>query len=175
VMDKDLYRAFIIFKAAALTAALTVNVVSDYISLLVVERWLIKCASRPIFAVTTAGLIALALVLAGNFLRALITLFITGAVLGFNEVTGTSFSFLNFAFSGEAASYTIPATLVFAWLPLFALGMISIRFLNIGSWLVGKTQWYLKDGNDHPLKAVGYVAGVFVFVLAVCWQTMVPR
>ena len=38
------------------------------------------------------------------------------------------------------------------------------------SWITGKAQWALKDGKEHPLKVVGYVAGAIVFLVFVGWQ-----
>jgi hypothetical protein len=32
------------------------------------------------------------------------------------------------------------------------------------TWVVGRTQWFLKEGKEHPLKAIGYVAAVVVFL-----------
>jgi len=59
---------------------------------------------------------------------------------------------------------------VFVWLPLFALGIVLIRMAAPLSWVVARTQWFLKDGKEHPLKAVGYVAAVIVFVSTAGWQ-----
>jgi len=53
---------------------------------------------------------------------------------------------------------------VFVWLPLFALGILIARLLTPLSWVVGRTQWFLKEGKEHPLKAIGYVAAVVVFL-----------
>ena len=57
-----------------------------------------------------------------------------------------------------------PALAVFAWLPLFALGIVIVRLLTPMTWVVGRTQWFLKEGKEHPLKAIGYVAAVVVFL-----------
>jgi len=57
-----------------------------------------------------------------------------------------------------------PALAVFVWLPLFALGIVVARLLTPLSWIVLRTQWFLKEGKEHPLKAIGYVAAVIVFI-----------
>jgi hypothetical protein len=57
-----------------------------------------------------------------------------------------------------------PALAVFTWLPLFAFGILIARSLTPLSWIVGRTQWFLKEGKEHPLKAIGYVAAVVVFL-----------
>jgi len=60
--------------------------------------------------------------------------------------------------------YAWPALAVFVWLPLFALGILIVRLLTPLSWIVGRAQWFLKEGKEHPLKAIGYVAAVVVFL-----------
>ncbi len=57
-----------------------------------------------------------------------------------------------------------PAFVVFAWLPFFALGIVIARLLTPLAWIVGRAQWALKEGKEHPLKAIGYVAAVVVFL-----------
>jgi hypothetical protein len=55
-----------------------------------------------------------------------------------------------------------PALPLFVWLPLFALGILIVRLLTPLSWVVGRTQWFPK--KENPLKAVGAVAAVVVFL-----------
>jgi hypothetical protein len=64
----------------------------------------------------------------------------------------------------EISVTIMQAVIVFAWLPLFALGIVVCRLLTPLSWVVGRTQWFLKEGKEHPLKAIGYVAAVVVFL-----------
>src|SRR5260370_1301544 len=54
--------------------------------------------------------------------------------------------------------------------PLFAIGIVGIRALGLFTWVVEKTQWALKDGDQHPLKAVGLVAAVVVFAIGCAWR-----
>jgi hypothetical protein len=68
--------------------------------------------------------------------------------------------------------FTLPAMAVFVWLPLFALGIVIARLLTPLSWIVGRAQWFLKEGNEHPLKAIGYVAAVVVFLGAVAGRAV---
>jgi hypothetical protein len=69
--------------------------------------------------------------------------------------------------------FALPAMAVFVWLPLFALGILIARLLTPLSWIVGRTQWFLKEGKEHPLKAIGYVAAVVVFLGTVAGQAFV--
>lgn len=70
----------------------------------------------------------------------------------------------------NSEGYVPPALTVFVWLPLLAVGIIATRALKPLSWAVGKAQWALKDGNEHPLKAVGYLGGVLVFTAVAGWK-----
>ena len=67
---------------------------------------------------------------------------------------------------------SLPAMAVFLWLALFAFGILVVRVPAGLSWAVGKAQWVLKDGTEHGLKAVGYVAAIIVFAIAVALQTI---
>ena len=52
--------------------------------------------------------------------------------------------------------------LVHLWLPLFGLGASGIRVLYLIFRAVKWAQWFLKQGNRHPLRAIGAVAAVLV-------------
>ena len=47
--------------------------------------------------------------------------------------------------------------------PLFAFGIVIVRLLAPLSSMVGTVQWFLNNGKEHPLKAIGYVAALAVF------------
>jgi hypothetical protein len=56
-----------------------------------------------------------------------------------------------------------PAFLVHLWLILFASGALGVRLLNPVFRLVAWAQWFLKQGDRHPLRAIGMVAAAVVF------------
>jgi hypothetical protein len=60
--------------------------------------------------------------------------------------------------------FVFPALAVLTWLPLLALGIVIARLFTPLSWIAGRTQWFLKEGKEHALKAIGYVAAVVVFL-----------
>jgi hypothetical protein len=39
-----------------------------------------------------------------------------------------------------------------------------LKVLNYLRSLIGWTQWFIKQGQHHPLEAIGYVAAAAVFV-----------
>jgi hypothetical protein len=60
----------------------------------------------------------------------------------------------------------LPALATHIWLPLLAVAAASVKAANYFLWSVGKMQWFLRQGHEHPLEAIGYVAGGIVFILA---------
>jgi hypothetical protein len=57
----------------------------------------------------------------------------------------------------------VPTLAVHLWLSLPALCIVLRRVLNWHRLGVGVAQWFFKDGKDHPLDAIGYVAAALVF------------
>jgi hypothetical protein len=142
------------------------NVFTDYLSLFVIRPLLIRSGTKPVTGLALGAVSALAIVLGANVLRA--ETFVI-PVVGFSEALNLTMSsvgdLLNTALS--FVGFMWPALAVFAWLPLFALGILTARLLTPLSWIVGRTQWFLKEGKEHPLKAIGYVAAVVVFLSTV--------
>jgi len=148
------------------------NIFSDYLSLFVIRPFLVRSGTKPVIGLSLGAVSGAAIVLAGNFLRAIVIIVIVGFVTDVvdvfysvedgvrpnysNRITMESFRlFMMFSW---------PALFVFAWLPLFALGIVAARVLTPMSWIVGRAQWLLKEGKEHPLKAIGCVAAVVVFL-----------
>ena len=130
------------------------NVFTDYLSLFVIRPLLIRSGTKPVIGLALGAVSGVAIVLAANLLRILVF----ADALTFAE-------FVRLAVPrGLRLLLPLPVTAVFAWLPLFALGIVIARLLTPLSWIVGRTQWFLKEGNAHPLKAIGYVAAVVVFL-----------
>ena len=164
------------------------NIFSDYLSLFVIRPLLVRSGTKPVTGLGLGAVSGAAIVLAGNFLR---TVAIAPFVIHFMQVPrdesslpdllyGYFFSFANLErlvsltmkVFGAYMVFSWPALAVFAWLPLFALGILTARFLTPMSWIVGRTQWFLKGGKEHPLKAIGYVAAVVVFLGAVAGRAV---
>jgi hypothetical protein len=160
------------------------NVISDYISLFIVRHWLVKAERYPITSLLVCSMIFILLVVLGYILRMFVidASFIFPGVNTFLEELHYSASYFLFSVkSGTLLSAIFtpclvlaPALIVFAWLPLFGISLLLIRLLNLLTPVVAKTRWFLKEGNDHPLIAVGYVAGAIVFVIAVALRFILP-
>jgi hypothetical protein len=155
-----------------LTLSLSVNILTDYVSLFYVRRWLRTAADRPVLALTLGALAAILIVTLGNLLRDIMLIFIN--VKGHFYIPPLSKQALDFLAFIFAASliFSIPALIVFVWLPLFAIGILVARITGPLFRAVGKIQWFLKEGQTHPLRAVGCVAAIVVLGFGIILQTL---
>ena len=56
-----------------------------------------------------------------------------------------------------------PAFIIHLWLPLFALSSLVVQLIFWIFRAVEWAQWFLKQGDAHPLRAIGIVATIIVF------------
>jgi hypothetical protein len=161
------------FLPTELWVSLLLNIFTDYLALFAVRMWLNSSRSRPLLALVTGSAIGVAVVFGTAFLRGGIGFYLEWLAypslppLRVRDV----FPLLRAAFPfGDTVFLTIPTLAVFVWLPLFAISILLLRLASPITWAVGKTQWFLKDGKEHPLEAIGMVASVIVFGAAVVWR-----
>jgi hypothetical protein len=147
------------------------NVASDYLSLFVIRPLLIRSGTKPVIGLALGTVSGVAIVLAANVLRSVaMAVHHDWQDAIHNWQALILLNALPFAppwdpgFFAMWALWSFPAIAVFVWLPLFAFGIVIARLLTPLSWIVGRTQWFLKEGKEHPLKAIGYVAAVVVFL-----------
>ncbi|MEH2491091.1 hypothetical protein [Bradyrhizobium sp. AZCC 2230] len=149
------------------TTGLLLNVFSDYLSLFVIRPLLARSGTKPVIGLalgTVSG--AVIVVAATNLLRFSIIWLQFCHDEFFQAACATEPQALDQIVSQafHDPTFVWPALAVFVWLPLFALGILIVRLLTPSSWIVGRMQWFLKEGKEHPLKAIGYVAAVVVFL-----------
>lgn len=138
---------------------LAVTCITDYLFLFIIRRWLVVFSRRPIVSLLASSLIFILVFQVASFSREIITRLVLISDLPGPETFGVLvLSDLYFYFSG---------VVVFAWMPIMGLSLLVIRLFNLLIPAVSKVQWFLKDGKDHPLIAVGYVAAAIVFLFAV--------
>jgi hypothetical protein len=161
------------------------NVFTDYLSLFVIRPVLSLSGKRPVGALVFGAAIGAATVWAVNLMQ----VFCIDFFLCMNDVNAASIIFgvstqpdalkcVGTAFRelhlwSATLYFVTPALVVFIWLPLFALGILIVRLWTPLSWAVGTTQWFLKEGKEHPLKAIGYVAAVVVFIVAAAGRAVI--
>jgi hypothetical protein len=164
----DLFQVLLAF----LIVTLPFNVCTDYLSLFVIRPLLIRSGAKPVIGLALGAMSGAAIVLAANTLRYVavgLILHIFTTLLPASDLMSSVLSSVRRSLPwGAGWSYRLllvwPALAVFVWLPLFALGIVVARLLTPLSWIVLRTQWFLKEGKEHPLKAIGYVAAVIVFI-----------
>jgi hypothetical protein len=132
------------------------SALSDYLALFAIRPLLIRSGTKPVIGLGLGAVSGAAIILAVNVLR-------ENVVRVVWHCDGCR-SLLLWDYLVPNVKMVWPAMVVLAWLPLFALGILTARLLTPLSWVVGKTQWFLKEGKEHPLKAIGYVAAVVVFI-----------
>jgi hypothetical protein len=59
----------------------------------------------------------------------------------------------------------VGAFAVHVWLLLFACGVLIVRGLNSARRAAVWMQWFLKGGDKHPLRAIGFVTAAVTFIL----------
>jgi hypothetical protein len=162
--DDATYRFFLMDVGFYATTLLT-NTITDYCSLFLIRECLLRLGGRPIFALFFGAIIGFDVVGLGVLLRTvLVGMYIRQSF----EVLTNAGAFWFFAKVSLVA--TAPAVMVFAWLPLFALGILVIRALTPLSWLVTQVQWALRSCEEHPIRAVGCVAAAIVFFVTAGWR-----
>jgi hypothetical protein len=55
------------------------------------------------------------------------------------------------------------ALVIHLWLPLFAFSSLAVRFVYLLLRAAEWAEWFLKQGDAHPLKTIGIVATIIVF------------
>jgi hypothetical protein len=167
--DPDSLWLMWLFQSEVLGTAILINVITDYLSLFLIRPLLLRSGNKPVICLALGGFIGAAIVLVANALRSLVLWGIWCAVIGF--LCDGSIPSLRVALTADF-TFAFAAIVVFIWLPLFALSIATARLLAPLSWMVEKTQWLLKEGEKHPLKAIGYVSAILVFAAAVVVRTV---
>jgi hypothetical protein len=69
----------------------------------------------------------------------------------------------------EKLAYFVPMFLVHLWLLLFALGGLGTRHHPIFRAAVW-AQWFLKQGDQHPMRAIGMASAALMFISGAIWK-----
>jgi hypothetical protein len=159
--------AFLIFLGAA--------IVSDYISLFIVRRCLIFYSGHPflsLFAAALAGILVIIVtyVIGLELLLFVVAIYQHQTAIFLKAVVPAIF------LVGQNPRFDVvmlPALAVHLWLPLTAIAGVGARLLYPMFRAIAWAQWFLKQGNRHPLRAVGMIASVLVFVGAAIGRAFV--
>jgi hypothetical protein len=150
----------------ATAMALATNVTSDYLSLFVVRRWLFIGSTQPFLGLAMGPLVGMCIIYPLFCLRDVGVQWFIMEEKNFYDILGWHHLVLIGIFypkSGFWSQLLFAALAVHLWLALLAFCVVLLKAFN---WLrlgVGGAQWFFKDGKDHPLDAIGYVAATVVF------------
>jgi hypothetical protein len=137
------------------------NSVSGYASLFAVRQVLLVGRNRPLIALTGGALVGMFVVVVANLIRDLVFVSWIYRTERGAQVYLETFSPAHL-FDPDLLRFSLPALGVYLWLPLFGLGLLCLRGLSYFFPAARKMQWLLKQGDEHPLDAVGYVLATLV-------------
>jgi hypothetical protein len=144
--------------AALLTLAASLNliavVLADYVSLFVVRQFLNYAKAYPVRASLISSVIGMGVIVVSFWL---FTWTATNSITYFGGDTSLPRTVTVFF------QFMSPAFVVHLWLPIFTLSSLTVRLVFWTFRAVEWAQWFLKQGDAHPLKAVGVVAFIIVF------------
>jgi hypothetical protein len=139
---------------------------SDYVSLFVVKAYLKKATNHPL-------LVLLISMLSGTFIITcmyILMISVLAAVVAWGQLS--IWQFPELLLKAIPATFTpkflwimTPGLIVHVWLLLFAVAALGVRLLNPIIHAVRWAQWFLTEGNQHPLRAIGLVAAVLAFAV----------
>jgi hypothetical protein len=160
--------------------SIAANIISDYVSLFFVRRWLILAGGRGLLALLAGPIVGAVIILAIYWVRHVIEypgqdpwgLFFLKEIFTFDRVFWNIIA-MRYV-DPHMDSFFLPAMLVHSWLAMFAMGVLGLQLLKWIGRASGWTQWFLKDGDKHPLEAVGYVTGAFICIMAIIWKLVRP-
>lgn len=153
------------------------NIFCDYCSLFIIRRWLIVAGSRPVFAMITGPFFGAAAVYVIYIVLDVtrFSLLISGEFHLIYFVQGTLQYLRQFQQHTANSVFTTAAFAVHGWLLLFGIGMAAAKLINSFRSATSWAQWFLKNGRQHPFRAVGLTSSCLVFVCATIAQLFGSR
>jgi hypothetical protein len=147
------------------------NIVTDYLSLFLIRRWLEIKGGNPLVVVLVGLSIGIIGIMLINAVISVLWIQLADGIT-FYKAIAKYFDLAQGALAGMLIGerFIFAAVGVHLWLLLLALGVVLLQFLNFFISATEKTQWFLKQGRNHPLDAIGYVAAVIVFLTTVALQ-----
>ena len=150
------------------------NLTADYFALFFIRKCISAFGDRLILSLVLGTVVAILIVYLVYFLYCGAAL-IYELVLNCNSfgwdmnvirpTLNGAMKFTKFVmFPSEPPFFVIPALLVYIWLPIFAFSALFARGITMILVTINWAQWFLKQGNQHPLRAIGVVASALVFV-----------
>jgi TIR domain len=143
----------------AIGLTLIIVILVDYVSLLFVRKFLLMAQTRPIIFSLSSSFLGFVVVLLG-FIA------VSTGERGITYWLGIIDHIPKLTDLLDPSMFVLvmkPAFVIHLWLPLFALSLVVVKLLYLIFRAVEWAQWFLKQGDAHPLKAIGIVATIIVF------------
>jgi hypothetical protein len=157
---------------AILAIFLFITVLSDYLSL-PFARWYLRVAKiYPIRASFISSIVGLVVVTVCLFICIVISGMAIYLINPDSQDYGAFDKDLLVDFFGAMFKATLfptfivamrPSFVIHLWLPLFAVSLLAVRLVYLSFRAVERAQWFLKQGDAHPFRAIGIVATIIVF------------
>jgi hypothetical protein len=146
------------------------NVMSDYVSLFFIKRWLLYGRQHIVTSVFVAAIVGVGFVGTAYVCKIIIEL--TAYVWIFDKWEASALlAFWLDPFNLKVDLIRLaPALAVHLWLPIFGLAVVLTHTISMFARAATWMQWFIKQGQHHPFQAVGYVASVIVFASGVIIQ-----
>jgi hypothetical protein len=152
---------------------LITNILSDYLSLFFIRWWLSQKFSNAFVSLIVAAIGASLIVYTFFVFRviaiqAIMVVIEDGLQSERLKLVWTLYFYWSIygwqSYNTLMRSLTAAAIAVHLWLPLVAVSAVLIQVLNYFMRAVTFTEWFLEDGKERPVKAIGYVAAGVVLV-----------
>jgi hypothetical protein len=151
-------------------------IVCDYISFILVRKYLAKAFDKLIPSLILAFFISIFVIFCSYVVMHWIAFIIVPATylgVGGSEIYSALFRVswdvmrLFLAFPYAQFRMIEPALWVHIWLLLFALGAVGSRLVCWAFQGIKGAQWLI--GDKHPVRAIGLVAAVLIFAVSLAW------
>lgn len=152
------------------------NVLGAYVALFIIRKWLLQPGFSPFTTLVIGSLIGMGVVVVFSAIRAVVTgaLLIVGLLIEAQTTNLTMTApqywyvfrliFDDYWKKGDWLELLPPALAVQTWLLLIVIAVTAIRLFNPLVRTIGMVQWLLADGKGRPIKVIGYIAAVIVFI-----------
>ena len=147
---------------------LSTFIVADYVSVLFVRQFLEMARRHPIRASVISSILGTSIV-AISFLVIMVMSLVSMDSVDPSIKMLLSDTLINLVINmiqtllPRLPFVMRPAFIIHLWLPLFALSSLVVRLIYLIFRAVEWAQWFLKEGDAHPFKAIGIVATIIVF------------
>src|ERR1700733_8389338 len=154
------------FGALNFVGDLTMILLTDYGSLLLVRQFLRLAQRRPISVSILSAIVGLSVAMISFTIiiaLSVIVIYLLDPALFTHTVRFEDMLDLLLLVLPVFFVVMRPAFIIHLWLPLFALSSLAAKLIFWIFSAVEWAQWFLKQGDAHPFKAIGVVATIIVF------------